>query len=117
MLSKDKRLNLKTSFNFVIKGQKAENSLYKMFFRLGDSLQPMVGIALKKDYFKLAVDRNRARRLTSKAMEVLYPKLKEKVNLILMPKTDVLKLSSGEIKVFLKMELEKVGLINVLKEF
>lgn len=117
MLSTDKRLNLKTSFNFVIKGQKSENSLYKMFFRTGDNLQPKIGIALKKEYFKLAVDRNRARRLTSKAMEVLFPNLKEKVNLILMPKTGVLKLSSGEIEVFLKKELEKIGIINVPKEF
>lgn len=112
MLSKDKRLNLKTSFNFVIKGQKTENSLYKMFFRFGDLPQPKVGIALKKDYFKLAVDRNRARRLTSKAMEVIYPNLKEKVNLILMPKTGVLQSSSKEIEIFLRNELEKAELLN-----
>lgn len=111
MLSKDKRLNLKTSFSFVIKGQKSENSLYKMFFRTGDNLQPKIGIALKKDYFKLATDRNRARRLTSKALEMLYPRLKEKVNLILMPKTEVLKQDSEQLTEFLEKELKKIDLI------
>lgn len=111
MLSKDKRLNLKLSFNFVVKGQKAENSLYKFFFRHGDDSNPKVGIALKKEYFRLAVDRNRARRLTSKAMEVLYTQLKESVNLILMPKTGVLKLSSGEITEILEKEFRKSDLL------
>jgi ribonuclease P protein component len=112
MLSKDKRLNLKTSFNFVIKGQKAENSLYKMFFREGTDLQPKIGIALKKEYFKLAVDRNRARRLTSKAIESIYPKLKEKVNLILMPKPEVINKTSSELEIFLESELSNLNLLK-----
>ncbi len=112
MLPKSKRLNLKTSFNFIIKGQKAENSLYKIFFRQGDDLTAKVGIALKKEYFKLATDRNRARRLTSRAMEVIYPKLKEDVNLILMPKIGMLKLNSGELTDILEKELKKLDLLN-----
>ncbi|MDD2822601.1 MAG: ribonuclease P protein component [Candidatus Daviesbacteria bacterium] len=112
MLSRDKRLNLKISFSFVIKGQKTENSFYKIFFRQGDVVQPKVGIALKKEYFKLAVDRNRARRLTSKAMESLYPLLKEKTNLILMPKAEILKQSSEELTEFLKKELKRIDLIS-----
>ncbi|MFA5932652.1 MAG: ribonuclease P protein component [Microgenomates group bacterium] len=111
MLPREKRLNLKTSFNFVIKGQKVENSLYKMFFRQAEENQPKVGIALKKEYFKLAVDRNRARRLTSTALGVLYPNLKKKVNLILMPKQGVLEQSSEELTVFLEKELKRLDLL------
>lgn len=112
MLAKNQRLNLKTSFSFVVKGQKSENSLYKIFYREGTDQPPKVGIALKKEYFKLAVDRNRARRLTATAMQVLYPDLKESIYLILMPKTGVLGKSSQDLEKFLKEELNKIGLLK-----
>lgn len=111
MLSKDKRLNLKTSFSFIAKGQKSENNITKIFFRQGDSGKPLVGIALKTEYFKKAVDRNRARRLISWAIEQLYPKLIPKLNLVLMPKTDILKFSSKEILEILEKELNKQNLL------
>lgn len=49
----------------------------------------MVGIALKKAVFKKAHDRNFARRLTSRAVETLYPNLPNNLNLVIMPKTTV----------------------------
>jgi ribonuclease P protein component len=111
MLSRDKRLNLKTSFSFVIKGQKSENQILKIFFRQGEQEKPLVGIALKKEFFKLAVDRNRARRLTSWAVEQLYSKLVPRLNLVLMPKTEILKLSSREALEILKKELNRLKLL------
>lgn len=116
MLSKDKRLNLKTSFSFVVQGQKSETNICKLFFRQGDpsassGLNPLVGIALKTEYFKKAVDRNRARRLISWAMEQLYPKLMPKLRLVLMPKTDVLGFSSKEVLEVLEKELNKLNLL------
>lgn len=111
MLSKDKRLNLKTSFNFVVQGQKAETNICKLFFRQGENDKALVGIALKTEYFKKAVDRNRARRLISWAMEQLYPKLMPKLNLVLMPKTEVLKFSSKEVLEVLEKELNKQNLL------
>lgn len=111
MLSKDKRLNLKISFNFVAQGQKSETNISKLFFREGEDEKSLVGIALKTEYFKKAVDRNRARRLTSWAMEQLYSKLMPKLLLVLMPKTDVLKFSSKEILEVLEKELNKQNLL------
>lgn len=111
MLSKDKRLNLKTFFNFVVSSQKAENQLVKLFFRTGENNQALVEIALKTEYFKKAVGRNRARRLISWAIEQLYCKLMPRLNLVLMPKTEVLKFSSKEIKEILEKELDKLNLL------
>lgn len=112
MLSKDKRLNLKTSFNFVIKGQKLENQLTKIFFRSGDNSQALVGIALKKEHFKLATDRNRARRLISKGFENLYNKLPEGINIVTMPKKEVLSKSSDEVTKSLEEILMKANLLE-----
>lgn len=111
MLSKEKRLNLKHSFTFVVKGQKFENDILRIFWREGGNSQPLVGIALKKESLKLAVERNQARRLVSTGVELLYPRLRQKLNLIIMPKAGVLKLSSGELTEILEKELKKLNLL------
>lgn len=111
MLSRDKRLNLKTSFSYVAKGQKSETNICKLFFKEGEEEKPLVGIALKTEYFKKAVDRNRARRLISWGIEQLYSRLAPKLLLVLMPKTDVLKFSSKEILEVLEKELRRLDLL------
>jgi ribonuclease P protein component len=105
MLQKSKRLNLKVSFNWVRDGQKTENDLFRIFSRFGENTEAKVGIALKKETFKLAVDRNRARRLTSKAFENIYNSLPSNLNIVVMPKAGVLKVSSDELTRYLKKEL------------
>lgn len=112
MLSKDKRLNLKSSFNFVVKGQKFENPTAKFFFRFDKNPKPLVGIALKKEFFKLAVDRNRARRLVSKGFENLYGRLPGGINIVVMPKKEVLSKSSDELTKSLEEMLKKANLLE-----
>lgn len=119
MLSKDKRLNLKLLFNFVIKGQKFENPTAKFFFRFGDPsassgqvTQPKVGVALKKEYFRLATERNRARRLVSKGFENLYDKLPKGINIVAMPKSGILSLSSDGVTESLEEMLRKTNLLK-----
>lgn len=90
MLQKNQRLNLKKDFKKVASGQKKETHSLKFFYLFLDNPQPLVGIANSKNYFKKAHDRNRARRLTSKAVETLYPSLNKNLNLVIMPKSQVL---------------------------
>lgn len=70
---------------------------------------PLVGISLSKKYFQGAVERNKARRLVSRAIEVLYPNLPKGLNLIIMPKTKVLSASIDEIV----GELKNVKILNI----
>lgn len=97
MLSKSHRLNLKKSFTFVTAGKKRELENVKIFYRLGENEQPLVGIALTKKNFHKAHDRNRAKRLVSSAIEKVYPHLIHNLNLVIMPKVTVLQKASDEL--------------------
>lgn len=93
-------------------GEKTENSLVKIFFKNGQNEFPKIGISLSKNIFKKAVDRNRARRFVSKSFENLYNKLPSGLNIVAMPKADVLQFSSGEITKSLEELLKRVDLVN-----
>lgn len=97
MLPKHQRLNLKKSFTFVAGGRKRETAHLKLFFRTGVNEFPLVGIALAKKSFSKAHDRNRAKRLTAAAIQLVYPDLIRNLNLVIMPKRGVLEVSSDEI--------------------
>ncbi len=112
MLPKSKRLNLKTDFKWIVSGKKSEDSFLKLFIRTGDPSTalrtgPRVGIALSSKNFKLATERNRARRLTAKAFEGLIDKLPKNINIVAMPKQEILKLSSEEVEKRLEDLLDK----------
>ena len=102
MLPKSQRLNLKTSFKWVASGKHLQTPSFKLMVKFSDNPLPLVGIALSKDQFKKAVDRNRARRLTSKAIEGLYPSLLNRLNLVIMPKAVVLEKSPDQLSNELK---------------
>jgi len=103
MLPKNKRLNLNKEFRWVASGQKLENNLLKIFYKISPApdgvgfQQPKIGISLSKNVFKKAVDRNRARRLVSKALENVYNELPSGINIVAMPKEGVLQVSSDEL--------------------
>jgi len=111
MLSKDKRLNLKKDFSWVASGRQTSNNLFKLFFRSGDNQNPRVGIALSKANFKKAVDRNRARRLISIVFEALYDKLTKQINIVVLPKKEILDKSVAEISQELEQMLDKYHLL------
>lgn len=90
MLHKSKRLNLTKSFKWVTAGSRQETLALKLFFKEGENVEPLVGIALAKKEFRQANKRNRARRLSSTAIEQLYPQLRNNLNLVIMPKASVL---------------------------
>lgn len=97
MLPKSQRLNLKKDFKWVASGQKNQTPSLKLWWQLGQNSSPKVGIALSTKEFKKAHDRNRARRLASEAIQKLYSSLKENLNLVIMPKAQVLKKTPQEL--------------------
>lgn len=97
MLPKKNRLNLKTDFKWVASGKKLESKYLKLFLRTGDNQKPRIGIAVSAKSFKKATDRNRARRLTSTAIEAIYAKLPKSINILALPKASVLSVKSGDI--------------------
>jgi ribonuclease P protein component len=90
MLSKDRRLNLKTDFKWVASGKKLETGYLKLFIRIGNNQEPRIGIAVSGRVFNNATDRNRARRLVSAALEALYLNLPKTINIVALPKAGVI---------------------------
>lgn len=89
MLPKFQRLNLKKEYRPLQSGKKASLPSFNLMFKLeGD--KALVGIALSKRSFALSTQRNRARRLSSQAIQKLYPSLPKGVKLVIIPKTAVL---------------------------
>lgn len=104
MLPKYKRLNLKTDFKAVVRGTRVETTRFKLFFiRRKTSFIHQntgiakVGISMSKQDFKKATLRNKARRLASSAVEKIYNDLPAGMNLIIMPKGQVLESGKQEL--------------------
>lgn len=102
MLPKPKRLNLKKDFKWVASGKKIETKFARLFIRTGGNEFPRIGIAVSSSFFKKATDRSRARRVLSAALELLYSKLPQSINIVALPKTGILKVKSSD--VFLDLE-------------
>ena|SRR5258708_17206727 len=90
MLPKSKRLNLKKNFKFVADGRKIYTQSFKIFYRLGENPQPLIGVAVSKSNFNKAHDRNKAKRLAFQAVEKVYERLLKNLNLVIMPNSKVL---------------------------
>lgn len=111
MLPKDKRLNLKKDFKWVAAGKRLETKYLKLFVKLGDNQLPRIGIAVSGKSFTKAVERNRARRITSAAFESLYSSLPERINILALPKAGVVRVKSGDLLLDLEEGLKKIRLV------
>lgn len=98
MLPKSKRVNLKREYQWIRQGKKIETASFKCFYRMGVNNFPRVGIALSTRIFKKAVLRSKAKRVTSKIIENLYPGLQTNLNLVIMPKLGVLEKDNDLLK-------------------
>lgn len=107
MLPNLKRLNLKKDFKWVAAGKKLETKYLKLFIKPGDNKIARLGIAGSSKTFKKAVDRNRARRLTSAAFEALYAKLPNTINIVALPKSTIINVKSGDVLLDLEEGLKK----------
>jgi ribonuclease P protein component len=112
MLAKEKRLNVKKEFTRVAGGKKIDHPFVKLFFIIEGQNIPKIGLALSGNYFKKAVDRNKAKRVISTGFEKLYQQIVPGAKIIAMPKTEVLKLNSGEILSNLEKLLKQNKLLN-----
>ena len=108
MLPKKNRINLKTEFTFIRSGKQVEDDLVKLLVKIGKNTIPRIGISTSAKVHRLASDRNRARRLVSKAFENLYQELPESINIIALPKSGVLSVSSDKLTEKLKVLLKQV---------
>ena len=110
MLPKSQRLNLKKDFKWAASGKKLETKYLKLFIKMGENQTPRVGIATSSKIFTKASQRNRARRLTSAALEPLVSKLPQIINIVALPKAGILSVKSGDVLLDLeeKLKQEKV---------
>jgi ribonuclease P protein component len=94
MLPNPNRLNLKKDFKWIRSGLKLENDLIRLFYKFGDNTTLRLGIATPSKDFKLAVERNRARRLVSTVVQDLKDNLPANLNLLVFPKSEILEKDS-----------------------
>lgn len=112
MLPKSQRLNLKKDFKWVASGKKLETKYLKLFLRYGDNSYPRVGVATSGQIFKKASQRNRARRLVYVGFERLYYKLPQSVNIVALPKAEVVDVKSDDLSKDLESKLKDEKLIS-----
>lgn len=98
MLSKSQRLNLKTNFRWVASGKSHTSKNFKLFYRLGENQNPLIGVSIVSAQFKKANLRNEAKRTMFNAVKILYPELHKNLNLVIMPRPQVLDLSIEELE-------------------
>lgn len=90
MLSKSKRLNLKTSFRWVASGKSITSTNFKLFYRLGENPNPLIGVSIASAQFKKSSLRNQAKRIIFSLAGKFYDQLHKNLNLVIMPKAQVL---------------------------
>lgn len=112
MLSREKRLNLKKDFKWVVSGKKLETAYLKIFVKFAEGMGPRIGIATSGKVFKKATKRNLARRLTSWAFEQLYFDLPQNANILALPKAGIVNVKSNDVLSDLIEGLDKIGVIR-----
>ncbi|MBI4036529.1 ribonuclease P protein component [Candidatus Daviesbacteria bacterium] len=112
MLAKEKRLNLKKDFKWVVSGKRLETKYTRLYVRMGDNPHPRVSVAPASKNFKKATDRNRAKRIIWAAFKALYPALLPNLNIVALPKLPVLGVKSGDMLLDLEEVLMRERMLN-----
>ncbi|MBI2593978.1 ribonuclease P protein component [Candidatus Daviesbacteria bacterium] len=97
MLPKSQRLNLKTNFRWVASGQSYTSKNFKLFYRLGENNEPKIGVSIATSEFKKATARNKAKRICFDMAKKYYQQLHKGINLVIMPKAQVMDLNETEL--------------------
>lgn len=84
----------------------------KLFIKFGENTFPRLGVALSAGYFKKATQRNRARRLTSRAFQLTWSRLPASANIVVLPKTDILDVKLQDVLADLEGLLKGEKIIN-----
>lgn len=112
MLPKQKRLNLKTDFPWMVAGKSINTRYAKLYLRIGENSWAKIAIATPSKNFKKATERSRARRLLSSALEVLYDRLPQSINILALPKETILGVKSGDVVLDLEGTLTSEKIIS-----
>ena len=112
MLPKSSRLNLKKDFKWAVSGKVVDTKFAKLYLKVGENESPKIGIATSSKTFKKASDRNRARRLISTALEIIYSELPTSICIVTLPKRSILGVKSGDVLIELTERLKDVKAIN-----
>lgn len=103
MLPKNQRLNLKQNFKWIVSsGKKSETPSFKLLYRLGENSHPLVGVAISSKNFKKAHQRIQAKRLSFSASKEVYSTLLKNLNLVIMPRAQVLNRNIEQLSLELK---------------
>ncbi len=98
MLPKIHRLNLRLDFKLIVgTGVSRSTPTFRLSYLITEDLTPKIGIALSGKTFKTAPLKHRAKRLTSKAIEELYPNLRPGLKLVIIPKQLILEKTPNEL--------------------
>lgn len=97
MLPKSQRLNLKITFRWVAGGKYCVSRSFKLFYRFGENVEPKVGVSIASAQFKKATLRNKAKRICFNMAKKYYHQLHKGVNLVIMPKAQVLDLPETDL--------------------
>lgn len=98
MLPKSQRLNLKTTFRWVASGKSFVSKNFKLCYRFGENDEPKIGVSIASAQFKKAALRNKAKRICFDLAKKNYHKLHKGINLVIMPKAQVLDLSEVDLE-------------------
>ena len=108
MLAKNQRLNLKTHFRFVASGKSVTSKNFKLFYRLGENPAPLIGVSIVSAQFKKANLRNKAKRIMFDLVKESYDQLHKNLNLVIMPRAQVLDLETGELEAEFKHAISNI---------
>lgn len=108
MLSKENRLNLKTSFRWVVQGKSFTSKNFKLFYRLGENDHPQVGVSIVSAQFKKSTLRNQAKRIMFKLAMSNWDQLHKNLNLVIMPRSQVLDLPTDALDTEFKNALHSL---------
>lgn len=89
-----------------------ESRYLKVFIREGENTEPKLGIAVSSKTFSKASERNRARRLTSAAFEILYTNLPKGINILVLPKAGISEVKSQDVLSDLESLLKNEKIID-----
>lgn len=90
MLARTARLNVSENFKWIRSGKRYESSHLRMFWQWGDNPKPLIGVAVNTKELKKANLRVKAKRLCFESARLLYSDLPSGLNLVIMPKPEIL---------------------------
>lgn len=112
MLPKRNRILKKSEFQEVLrKGKVAQGRLFGVAIHQSRGDFPKVGIVVSNKISKLAVKRNRARRLLREVIRKMAPGFKNGVWLVFLAKKPIIGAEYKEIEEELSLVLKRTGII------